>query len=186
VEFSSEQLSQDTLEGMPKGHGSIPLYRGLSITDEGAEGKALLNAIRSGHPDASKMILDRMDQGIYDTKGLGRHWSTDPEQAKQFAYQQAGLPVVVRGDWKGTGEDPYRTDTMGDYPSEHEMTLLPGAQMSIGGVSARHPDTYDWHDLPMGVPSERAATVDPIRTMEAQIQRLCNEADRKSEAWLYG
>jgi hypothetical protein len=126
--------------------------------------------------------------------------------------------------------------------------------MSIGGVSARHPDTNDWQDLAMNSPSERFAamgdleeaieilasdyvdpdkmwnnfgelsvghgvpgstgethrpqppkvaprpaikpgedldhyykrigSVDPVRVMEAQIQRLCNEADRKSEAWL--
>lgn len=84
--------------------------------------------------------------------GLGPHWSADSSVAQSFSnqsrtYHPLKLPVVVRSKWKGLGEDPYRTNTMGHWPEEHEVTMLPGAKMNIDSVQIQHPKTRQWHEV---------------------------------------
>jgi hypothetical protein len=97
--------------------------------------------------------------------GLGPHWSLDHSTAHQFANQGTGngsnplkIPAIVRAQWKGAGEDPYRTNTQGNFGSEHEVTILPGAKMHVDSVQIQHPHTKQWHEV-LPEPSQRHASV---------------------------
>jgi GNAT superfamily N-acetyltransferase len=119
------------------------------------------------HPDLPHHILDHI-LNSHDQQELGTHWSTDLETAGKFAgvypaksmYLPQSLPVVVSGQWKGVGEDPYRRHAGGDYSDEHEITLLPGAPMKIHTVRIHNPYTNAWHTHTLDEPQERTAAVD--------------------------
>jgi hypothetical protein len=122
------------------------------------------------HPDRLhrhlNTLLDHMEN--YNKKmGLGRHWSTDFNQAMGFSnhgspwgHRDGVLPVRMRAQWKGQGENPYRhetgEDTPGDYDYEQEMNLLPGAPVELHDVEIFHPKTKRWHSL-MDDPQRRHA-----------------------------
>ena len=63
--------------------------------------------------------------GISSTGSVGTGASS-PSHAQSFAlnttmggsHHPLKLPVVMRAQWKGAGEDPYRTNTAGDWPEE--------------------------------------------------------------------
>jgi hypothetical protein len=108
-----------------------------------------------------KSLLDHMS--VNYRKGLGRHWSTSHEQSKGFAGMHANdttrfarLPVMLKGYWKGQGENPYRHETgessPGDYDHEQEMNLLPGAPIHLTDVQILHPKTKQWHSMMTGEP----------------------------------
>lgn len=99
--------------------------------------------------------------------GLGPHWTADLPTAQSFAKgttlggngEPMKLPTVIRAQWKGLGEDPYRTNTQGDWPEEHEVTMLPGAKMHIDSVKIQHPHTQQWHEV-LPQPTQRHAQVE--------------------------
>ena len=55
--------------------------------------------------------------------------------------------AIIQGDWKGVGEDPYRANTFGDWPKEHEITLLKNTHVPVSSVKVRHPQTRQWTEL---------------------------------------
>ena len=94
--------------------------------------------------------------------GTGRPTRTPPIS---FALEGTGqgteplyLPVKVRAQWKGLGEDPYRSNTAGHWPEEHEITMTKGAPMDIDSVQIRHPHTGEWHEV-LDEPTQRAASL---------------------------
>jgi len=117
-------------------------------------------------------ILDFMEN-FYgsDSSALGRHWTVSPEVAENYANSNYGFTVFdtaapsirvrMRGDWGGQGEDPYRTDTDGDFEEEQEITLLHGAPLTIDQVLVQDPRDYrhDWHNL-LDEPQQRTAAFD--------------------------
>lgn len=116
------------------------------------------------HPDLPHHILNHI-LNSHDQQELGTHWSTDFDTAGKFAgvtpnksmYMPQSLPVVVSGQWKGVGEDPYRRHAEGDFSDEHEITLLPGAPMKIHTVRIHNPYTDRWHTHTLDEPQERTA-----------------------------
>ncbi|QDH91870.1 hypothetical protein SEA_PHRAPPUCCINO_195 [Mycobacterium phage Phrappuccino] len=118
-------------------------------------------AIAQAHPDGwdnqelGARLLDHITQNMHAKPntdgGLGRHWTTRRPLAESFGNEGWSnpntLPVLLRGDWKGLGEDPYRTNTDGNHENEHEVTILPGAPMNISDVMIRNPDTKQWHSV---------------------------------------
>lgn len=124
------------------------------------------------NPDLGAQILDHLGaHGKTYAVGnsphaLGPHWSTDKDTSKEFASSSIGfgpgnplhVPVLVSGQWKGLGEDPYRTNTGGNWPEEKEITLLPGAPVDISDVHIRNPHTGEWHSV-LGEPQQRAANL---------------------------
>lgn len=91
--------------------------------------------------------------------GMGPHWSTSESTAQGFANTMdthLKLPTVVRAQWKGLGEDPYRTNTQGHWDTENEVTMLPGAKMNIDSVKIQHPQTKAWHEV-LPQPTEKHA-----------------------------
>lgn len=96
-------------------------------------------------------------------QGIGKHWSTDFDQATDFASpnsiyndEYGMLPVRLTGKWKGRGEDPYRRDVGETYPGEYsyesELSLLPGAPINLTNVEYFHPRTKQWHSMFDGDP----------------------------------
>lgn len=73
--------------------------------------------------------------------GLGRHWTVDPRQSDIWAgYPDSNtLPTRFVVEHQGTGEDPYRTNTGGEFPSEKELTMVPGSRMKVVDVQLKHP-----------------------------------------------
>jgi hypothetical protein len=73
--------------------------------------------------------------------GLGRHWTVDPYQAEQWAGYPGDktLPTRFVVEHQGTGEDPYRTNTGGEFSSEKELTMVPGGRKKIVDVQVKHP-----------------------------------------------
>lgn len=112
------------------------------------------------NPDLGKKLIDHLSNGHYDSRyGLGAHWSDNESVSNEFSGNPSSpwhLPVRVRADWKGTGEDPYRSETGGSFPDEHEVTMLPGAKMNIRSVQIKHPKTKKWHEV-FGAPEETPA-----------------------------
>jgi hypothetical protein len=141
--------------------------------------KALAKAHPMGfdNPALGEFILNHVQnnpKGHYEDQkgyGLGPHWSQNRSTAMDFSSQTTGggrgplqLPVVVRSQWKGTGEDPYRTNTQGDWPEENEVTMLPGAKMNIDSVQIQHPKAKSWHEV-LDKPTEKHAATYYHRTV---------------------
>lgn len=165
--------------GIPIDRYAQPLYRGLSLDLTHPDAAEIHRMVyghhpddhhmfdldqepqpRYDHPELSRAILDHLEHSRQPTHGLGRHWSVSPSEAHGFAISQAQsllndpdsiqLPVRLRADWKGAGENPYRHETgeIGrQFADEMEMNMLPGADMNIGGVQIRHPDLHRWVTL---------------------------------------
>lgn len=141
----------------PEGQGDM--FKGLKPTpnpagyDNSALGSKILDFVQnSGYHQRSND----------STHAIGPHWSADPKAAISFAGMNRGLPdhlpVVLRAQWKGAGEDPYRGGTGGEFPEESEVTMLPGANMHVDSVQIRHPKTLKWHEA-LDKPSERQAAI---------------------------
>jgi len=113
------------------------------------------------NPELGQTILDHLENNR-DEHGLGRHWSTDPFVTEQFVGPSSGPYVAARitGEWLGRGEDPYRTDTGGNYSHEQEITLMPGAPVRVTNLKLRHPQTGEWHSVFDGTPQHRTARWD--------------------------
>jgi hypothetical protein len=128
------------------------------------------------NPELGHRILDHIEKN-YGTRdsGVGRHWSTSHDNATTFATGSGGgagtgqeyggpapnLPVRIRGEWKGLGEDPYRTNTHGHYEDEQEITMLPGAPLNIADVEVRHPQSGQWMSV-LGEPHMRTASLQRV------------------------
>ena len=121
-----------------------------------------------GNTSLGEHILDFLDRNphSYDDRqtpyGIGPHWSTNLSAAREFAGRPSPrdsrrLPTIVRARWKGLGEDPGRTHTMGEFPDEKEITMLPGAPMHIDSVQIMHPQTKKWHEV-LDIPRDRFAS----------------------------
>jgi hypothetical protein len=109
---------------------------------------------------------------IHDTSDptwLGRHWTTDPEVAEDFAHpghaftpkgsSPRGFSAVIGADWDHRGEDPARSNSGGSWGDEKEINLRPGAQLNVNGLNIRHHadwDDHDWHNV-LGAPQTRTA-----------------------------
>jgi hypothetical protein len=95
-------------------------------------------------------ILDHM----HDQKGgLGTHWGMEEGNARNFAdsggtgnHTSPSLPAVITHNWMGTGEDPYRRKTEGEWPDEQEITHLHGAKANVSAVHVKHPH-HGWVNI---------------------------------------
>lgn len=140
-------------------------------------------AAKPAHPDRlhqyRDMLLNHMDNHG-DKLGLGVHWSTDIDQANQFANASSSfnrqnnlLPVRMKARWFGRGEDPYRRntgeETPGDYEYERELSMLPGAPLNLTDLEILHPETREWHSLMDGDPHRIHAGRDFIGSLSAQF-----------------
>lgn len=117
------------------------------------------------NPALGQMILDHVTSMRNDGLGLGRHWTRDPSMAKAFSmseesYPEIPLPIVLRSEWNGAGEDPYRTDTYGNFP-ESEVTMIPGAPHNITHINVRHPGSHLWNNV-LPEPVQHTAALDRI------------------------
>ena len=165
--------------GVPVDRHAQPLFRGLSLDLTHPDAAEIHRMVyghhpddhhlfdldhtpepRYDHPELGRAILDHLEHARQPTHGLGRHWSLDPSEAHGFAISEAlsllndpdsiQLPVRLRADWMGAGENPYRHETgeIGkQFSSEMEMNILPGANMNIGDVQIRHPQLNRWVSL---------------------------------------
>jgi hypothetical protein len=154
------------------------VYRGLNL-DTTAPGMERVHAILNppgthplehhpgwDDPAVGGHILDWLKSG--PRKGLGTHWTADPEQAERFARwpnEETGrggnLQAVIQGDWHGEGEDTGRTNTrefdesgerIRSFPHEQETTMLPGAGLNVTGLKIRPYDDAYWNDPVDGEP----------------------------------
>jgi len=129
-------------------------------------------------PELAHLLLDHLSGYHHPDRpnqdmSLGRHWSVDPDTAREFGSSSMNdyapgfdLPLAVHlsGQWRGQGEDPYRRMTGGEFPGEHEITLLPRAPLHITDLHVQHPDTDEWHSM-LHEPSHRTARLAmPART----------------------
>ncbi|QDF18589.1 hypothetical protein SEA_PUPPER_103 [Gordonia phage Pupper] len=114
-----------------------------------------------------------------DPTNLGRHWSTDPGATQVFSYpwdKNSGrfLSVMMNAGWNGEGEDMNRTNSGGSFAHEKEVTLSPGAPLSIKGLHIKHPHEWNigddietfkpeqWHNV-IGEPQKRSASLGDFR-----------------------
>ena len=142
-------------------HPDLPDQRGLfgddAHEDRSQLGNAILDYIESYHDNR------RGDPALKASlPWTGRHWTNDPEVAREFAFKGHDTPnllsVHLQGQWDGRGEDPERSHTGGPFPGEKEITMLPGAGMKITHVNVEHPDTPgEWQNV-LHEPSERTAS----------------------------
>lgn len=109
-----------------------------------------------------KMHIPRYEGLPVGDGGLGRHWTTDPDVSRSYAPGTGVmLPVVVKSEWAGQGEDPYRTNTSGNFPDEHEVTIIPGTSMPISDVMVKDPNDLGrrWRSVPVNPQQRLAATL---------------------------
>lgn len=107
-----------------------------------------------------------------DPTWLGRHWTTNPDVAEDFAFPGhdvkpagRGLSVMMSADWDGRGEDVSRSNSGGSWKDEDEINLLPGAGVKVHGLGLRHHDDWDdmfhnqqWHNV-LHTPQMRSANL---------------------------
>lgn len=158
-------------------------------------------APRYDHPELGHEILEYLENnrprgtGRLDPHhGLGPHWSLNPVTAKDFALSEAysalnspdslQLPVRVKGNWSGVGENPYRDGTGetydGEFANEDEINLLAGAPMNISNVEVRHPHTKQWIPV-LKTPQQRLADATPIPARPRTAKRIVTQRE-----WLEG
>lgn len=151
----------------------MPLYRGVSIPVDSLPehlqsqlmGGGGLYDLPAGelHGQFGSDLLDHLQSRnfqSYPTVGYGggTHWSTSKSIATSFAYnpkptswqkinQTKFVPVVMRAQWDGRGEDPTRDDGAQGFPEESEITMLPGTQLHVDQMHLIHPDTGAHHDI---------------------------------------
>ncbi|MEI6359858.1 MAG: hypothetical protein WCO50_05960, partial [Synechococcus sp. ELA619] len=143
---------------------------------------------RYDHPELSGSILDYLEhhrprQSDKDPiHGLGPHWTLNPVLAHEFALGESlsalndpgaqYLPVRLKGDWAGPGENPYRDGTQesydGEFANEDEINLLPGTGLNISDMQIRHPDQRRWISVPHQTQRREANTPLPIRPRNAK------------------
>lgn len=138
------------------------------------------------HPELAEAILNHLET---PERGLGAHWSVDPRVAKEFALSEKWnatrgpdskpLAVRLRSNWKGLGEDPYRSGTGEMFPGEHaqedEITMLPGAGMPIHDVQIQHPETNEWISV-LNTPQHRHAHV-PVEVRPRSAKRIISQRE---------
>lgn len=107
------------------------------------------------NPELGQKILDHWERnrGIdkhspepTDLQGLGRHWTLSPSETNNWSgggSTRDRLPVRFVSEFSGQGEDPYRTNTDGEHPSEQEITKIPGSPTKIVDVQVKSP-THGW------------------------------------------
>lgn len=107
------------------------------------------------NPELGQKILDHWERnrGIdkhspepTDLQGLGRHWTLLPNETNNWSgggSTRDRLPVRFVSEFSGQGEDPYRTNTDGEHPSEQEITKIPGSPTKIVDVQVKSP-THGW------------------------------------------
>ncbi|ACH62086.1 hypothetical protein MYRNA_78 [Mycobacterium phage Myrna] len=107
-----------------------------------------------------------------DPTWLGRHWTTNPDVAEDFAFPghdakpaSRGLSVMLSADWDGRGEDVGRSNAGGSWKDEQEINLQPGAGLKVHGLGIRHHDDWDdmyqgeqWHNV-LHTPQMRSASL---------------------------
>lgn len=148
------------------------------------------------HPELSRTILDYLENSGHQREtggsvyGLGPHWSVNPSTANEFAFSESlnllrdpnglHLPVRLTGQWRGLGEDPYRSHTLENYPGEHggegEVTLLPAAGMNITDVRIHHPQKRNWVSLPH-TPHFRHAAATPMPVRPRTAKRILTQRE---------
>lgn len=141
------------------GHYGHPALPGMPSTEDLADH---WNAYDYQNPGLGPMLLDHLSDH-YDHHNLGQHWTIYPNVGMEFGEDgnsRMGLPlnVVLSAEWRGAGEDPYRRATMGNWPHEGEITLLPEAPLHVTKVHIQHPHTKKWHNV-LDTPQHRQAAL---------------------------
>lgn len=140
------------------------------------------------NPELGRKILDHIEKNYGQrSNAIGRHWSVERHPATDFATSSGGgkntgqgyggpapnLPVRIRGQWGGLGEDPYRSNTGGDFEEEREITMLPGAPINIADVEIQHPHTKQWHSV-LDMPHPRTASLQKMAKVSLPYLRNNN------------
>lgn len=146
----------------------VKLYRGLNLDSTAPGMENVHSALQKGwdHPEVGGHVLNALQSGAH--KGLGNHWTTDPEQASKFARwpneetgQGGNMQALIEADWDGQGEDHNRTDTrefsssgerIREFSQEKERTLNPGAGLNVTGVHVKPYDNDYWNGPDDGSP----------------------------------
>lgn len=134
--------------------------------------------------DLHQVILDHLNNNRAE-HGLGKHWSVDPDEAAKFntfGTEGRSVPAMISAEWMGRGEDPYRTDTGGNYPSEREITMMPGAPLKVTDFHLQHPQTGKWHSVFSGPKQDRTAVrrmaeIKDDEEEEVDYCKTCGEGD---------
>ena len=123
--------------------------------------------------DLGPVILDHLNANEH-RQGLGTHWTNKPDVARNDFGNKGfsnNIAVMLSAEWMGRGEDPYRTDTGGDYPEEGELTLMPGAPLRITDMHLQHPSSLTWHSIfDTANPQQHTASFDPYEANDYGIE----------------
>lgn len=156
----------------------------------GPKADKLFNDLVQKYPDQKDKI-----KKIYEHYFVGRPDLKTKPHIRQAAMSEfdtetieARIASLVEADWdpsSGTVDPAKMWNNFG------ELSLGHGAEIGSHGETHR-PPAKATPKKPEIKPGEslsdyyrRTGAADPIRTMEANIERICREADRKSESWLY-
>lgn len=90
-----------------------------------------------------------------------------PQPKDPNKYQRPTLPRSDQRYYSPQGMNPestsparpYRSDTGGSWPDEHEVTMLPGTNMNVDSVKIQHPRTKQWHEVLQKPAVHQAMTV---------------------------
>lgn len=128
------------------------LYRGLVITMPSDEWEELHLAVM-GNDQREIYRIGKKVLNIISSKGMGRHWTTEPDVAMEFASMNApngNLAVVLSVVWERDGEDLATEHEGYDgvvRPSrlvgEEEVTLERGTRIKVISMKASRVDNGD-------------------------------------------
>lgn len=87
-------------------------------------------------------------------RGLGPHWTSDIEVARDAATLYPNAPgIVLETEWpEGVRRDPHTDNLEQEYPGEAEVRLFPGAPTPITRVHHWSPKLNQWHTQEFGEP----------------------------------
>ena len=138
VRLPREMMEQiDSLLAMPMEESQIGRSKGI--------GQIIVRWLEANHPNYD-------DYGGHKT--LGRHWTTRKDWADKAAMQGGvgNVGIILEATYDESGVDHEHTLSGGYHESEDEVTLLPGAKVTITGVDLTNyygADNMDLLDAPI-------------------------------------
>lgn len=156
------------------------LYRGVAVMGVPPEQQQRWNdALDYSNWDGDKASLGKhlqvgpeLIQHLQERQGgVGRHWTTNPARAYDFAGRSmenrnldnpdthAGFPAVLEMNWDGTGldmSDRGMNSGSHNFDVDDERVLQGGHQVNISGVKVAEPDLGGWTDVLNPSPEDRS------------------------------
>lgn len=112
------------------------LYRGISV-NLSQDFYDQFGPNPAEHPDFGTKLVDQITRGYHHDGGLGTHFSSSPEVARNYARGGHGMPITIEVNWDGTGRDETALggrNNANTFDGEDEVMLHPDHPVELSRV----------------------------------------------------